>query len=255
MSQRKKAYYIIGGSVAFLIGLLLLKLLITPKPLCDPSVKAKTVILIDHSEDVSTQTIDAIVERAWEQIEKFAQDGELVSIYDLTKASKQNLKPSFEACKPRSEGSQSIENVKRVKLEFENFKKKLRTELAVPIKGSDESPIAQAIIDLSLDTKHFKSTDVTKLIVFSDFMEHTSKFSLYKCTNPEQSIQQFRNSRTGALERPEFTNVEVQMHIVPRKEMTRGSLQCRALFWNWFFGDNKGSCKKESCLSPEHLPG
>jgi hypothetical protein len=86
-------------------------------------------------------------------------------------------------------------------------------------------------------------------------MENTEKFSLYKCTNPQLSIQEFRNSRTGAMERPEFINVDIQMHIIPRTNISKPALQCRALFWNWFFGDSKGSCKKDSCLNPEHLPG
>ena len=193
-SQRKKAYLIIGGSVIFLLGLLLMKVLITPAPVCDPKVKSKTVVLLDRSQGVAKQTTEAIVNRTWQHIEDSVSVGELVTIYDLTQDSKKNLKPIFQACKPRDEGSQLTENAKRVKLEFQNFKKKLSSELANPINGSDESPIAQALIDLSLDNKNFQSKDVTKLLIFSDFMEHTPKFSLYKCTDGKQAIQQFRSS-------------------------------------------------------------
>lgn len=254
-SQRKKAYIIIGGSVTFLVGLLLLKVLITPAPVCDSKIKSKTVVLLDRSQGITTQTTEAIVNRTWQHIEDNVAVGELVTIYDLTEDSKKNLKPIFQACKPRTEGSQLTENAKRVKLEFQNFKKKLSAELGNPIAGSDESPIAQALIDLSLDTKNFQSPDVTKLLIFSDFMEHTKKFSLYKCTDGKQSIQQFRTSKTGSQERPEFKNVEVQMHLIPRDDISKAALQCRPLFWNWFFGDNKGSCKKSSCLTPTYLPG
>lgn len=254
-NQRKNAYLIIGGSVIFLLGLLLMKVLITPAPVCDPKIKSKTVVLLDRSQGVAKQTTEAIVNRTWQHIEDSVSVGELVTIYDLTQDSKKNLKPIFQACKPRNEGSQLTENAKRVKLEFQNFNKKLKNELANPIDGSDESPLAQALIDLSLDNKNFQSKDVTKLLIFSDFMEHTPKFSLYKCTDGKQAIQQFRSSKTGAMERPEFNNVEVQMHLIPRDDISKSALQCRPIFWNWFFGDNKGSCKKNSCLTPIYLPG
>lgn len=255
MTQRQKAYYIIFGSVIFLIIIFSLKLFLTKKPVCDPGVKSKTVILIDRSEGVASQTIEAIVNRTWAHIEENVNVGELVTIYDLTQDSKNNLKPIFEACKPRSDGSQLTENVKQVKREFSNFKKNLTSELANPIKGSNESPIAQAIIDLSLDTKHFQSKELTKLLVFSDFMENTAKFSLYKCSDAKRSIQEFRSSKTGSQERPEFKNTEVQMHIIPRDNITKTALQCRAIFWNWFFGDNSGGCGKSSCQTPTYLPG
>lgn len=259
MNRRKQAWLITLGSVAFLGALLVAKLFVSSPPVCDPGVKSKTVILIDHSETVAAQTIDAIVERAWQLIEDVVPEGELVSIFNLSKISKKELRPTFSACKPRKDGSRSTEDVRRIKREFEiKFKKPLRQELASPIKDSDESPIAQTLIDLSLDDKRFRSSDVTRLVVFSDFLENTPKFSMYKCFDPAKAIEEFRDSRIGAVERPTFRNVDVRMNIIPRQNVTRAALQCRARFWNWFFGDNQGSCKRkpgEPCLTPDDLPG
>jgi hypothetical protein len=258
MERRKQAWLIIGGSVALLIVILILKQVLSPPPICDPNIKSKTVILLDHSETVAVQTVDTIVERAWKHIEENVPAGELVSIYEVTKISKTNLRPLFEACKPRSEGSQYIENIKKITRDFANFKKKLKEDLSTPIKATNEpaeSPIAQALIDLSLDDKHFRSSDATKLLVFSDLLEYTPKFSLYSCTSGKQAIQSFRNSRIGAVERPTFKHTEVQLHVIPRSISNKTSLQCRDEFWLWFFGDNQGSCKKETCLSRDDLPG
>jgi len=258
MDRRKQAWLIIGGSVGFLVMILILKQLLSPPPICDPNIKSKTVILLDHSETVSAQTADAIVERAWKHIEEHVPAGELVSIYEVTKLSKTNLRPLFEACKPRSEGSQYIENVKRITRDFVNFKNKLKDDLSAPIKETKEpaeSPIAQALIDLSLDDKHFRSVDSTKLLIFSDFLEYTPKFSLYSCTNGKQAIQSFRNSRIGAVERPTFKHAEIQLHVIPRTISSKISLQCRDEFWLWFFGDNQGPCKNKTCLSRDDLPG
>ena len=65
MERRKQAWLIIGGSVALLIVILILKQVLSPPPICDPNIKSKTVILLDHSETVAVQTVDTIVERAW----------------------------------------------------------------------------------------------------------------------------------------------------------------------------------------------
>lgn len=256
MDRRTQAWLIIGGSCAFLGLLIGAKILVAPKPVCDPDVKSKTVILIDHSEAVAAQTLDSIVERAWSLIENETREGELVSVFNLSKMSRKELKPSFSACKPRKDGSRSTEDVRRIKREFEErFKKPLRAELAVPIGGSDESPIAQALADLSLDDLRFRSTDVTRLIVFSDFIENSPGFSMYKCSDPSKAVEQFRASRLGAVERPTFRNADVRMNIIPRHNLSRAAIQCRDKFWPWFFGDNQGSCKRQSCLTPDFLPG
>lgn len=256
MEKRKQAWMIIAGSVAFLVILLLAKVLVSAPPVCDPAVKSKTVILLDRSEATAVQTTDSIVERAWKIIDTEVPDGELVSVYSLSKLTKKDLKPSFSACKPRRDGSRSTEDVKRIRREFEDkFKNPLRAELAAPIQGSDESPIAQALIDISLDDFRFRSKDVTRLVVFSDFLENTPSFSIYKCSDPTKAVEKFRASRLGAVERPAFKNVDVRMNIIPRHNVSRPMLQCRDRFWLWFFGDNQGSCKSTSCLTPDNLPG
>lgn len=256
MNKRTQAWLMIGGSCAFLSGLIGLKLFVSPKPVCDPAVKSKTVIIIDHSEAVATQTLDAIVERAWSLVEDETREGEMVSVFNLSKMTRKELKPSFSSCKPRKDGSRSTEDVRRIKREFEEkFKKPLRAELAAPIGNSDESPIAQALVDLSLDDLRFRSGDVTRLVVFSDFIENSPEFSMYKCQDPANAIGQFRASRLGAVERPTFRNVDVRMNVIPRRNISKAALQCRDKFWPWFFGDNQGSCKRQSCLTPDFLPG
>jgi hypothetical protein len=256
VNRRLQAWLIIAASIAFLGLLIGAKAFISPKPVCDPDVRSKTVILIDHSEAVASQTLDSIIERAWSVIESETREGEIVSVFNLSKISRKDLRPSFSACKPRKDGSRSTEDVRRIKREFEEkFKKPLRAELSAPITGSDESPIAQALIDLSLDDMRFRSPDVTRLIVFSDFIENSPEYSMYKCADPAKVIEQFRSSRLGAKERPEFRNADVRMHIIPRRNLSKATIQCRDRFWPWFFGDNKGSCKRESCLTPDFLPG
>jgi hypothetical protein len=266
MEKRSQAWLIIGGSCAFLGLLIALKTILPPKPICDPDVKSKTVILIDHSEAVASQTLDTIVERAWALVENETRDGELVSVFNLSKLSRNELRPTFSACKPRKEGSRSTEDVKRIKREFEEkFKKPLRAELSASMSGSDESPIAQALIDLSLSDLYFRSTDVTRLAIFSDFIENSPGFSMYKCQDASKTIDQFRASRLGSVERPTFRNADIRRNIIPRHNASKSTLQCVQKFWPWFFGDNQGSCKRKVCdaqgkcdvvcLDLDYLPG
>ena len=256
MDKRKQAWWIIGGSIAFLVTLLIAKAVLSPPPVCDPLVKSKTVILLDYSEDVSTQTKDSVIDRAWKMIDEEVRDGELVSVFSLSQSTKKDFKPLFSACKLRKTGSRATANVLIISHAFdEKFKKPLLAVLSAPIPGSDESPIAQALIDLSLDEIRFRSTDVTRLAVFSDFIENTPKFSMYKCMNPVEAVNQFRASRIGAVERPNFKNVDIRMHIIPRSNINRPAMHCRDGFWLWFFGDNQGSCKQNACLTPDYLPG
>lgn len=254
MSDRRKAWLIIGLSALAILSLLTAKIFVSPPPVCEPSASEKTVVVLDHSEGVSTQTAAAIVNRTWAFIESKVADGERVSVFMLSQASQKDLKPVFTGCKPRHDGNRTIEDVKRVKADFEKrFKKPLEEQLALPITNSPESPIAEGLIDLSLDVKHFRSTGSTKLLVFSDFLQHSSALSLYKCTDGPQAVQQFRTARSGKQERPEFKNTEVQMHVIPRAGISRAAVQCRAYYWNWFFGDT--SCKGSVCVAPEYLPG
>lgn len=260
MNKRSKAWIIIGASAAFFISILAAKRLLQPPPVCDPEIKSKTVILIDQSERVASQTADAIIQRSWEIVSNEVKVGERVSVYFLNKRTESDLAPSFSACKPRTQGNRLIEDDRRVKRDFENsFNKPLRAELSKPILGEGTSPIAQALIDISLDNLRFRSSDVTRLIVFSDFMEHGNGFSLYQCSDPFKAIASFRQTRGASVERPRFNNVDIRMHIIPRHGINKQQELCRDKFWMWFFGDHNGSCKKPSknpsCITPDYLPG
>jgi hypothetical protein len=240
-----------------MVSLVLGKSLLTPKSLCDPEMKSKTVILLDYSESVPKQTADAILERTWKFIEENVQEGELVSLFALSNNSVHDLEAKFSACKPRRDGNSGIESVKKVKKEFlQKFEKPLRAELAKPIPNGDESPIAQALIDLSLDDKHFRAKEVTRLLIFSDMLENSPKFSFYHPNGKRdcsQFVQKFRSTRVGSTERPKFNNTVVNINYIPRHNLGADVFQCRAYFWNWFFGDNK--CKGDFCVNPDEMPG
>jgi hypothetical protein len=256
MEIRTKAYLIIAGSILFLSGIVFLKFFLTKPELCDPNVKSKTVILIDRSEGVAKQTLSEVVNRSLALVASDqVKEGEKVSIFDISAGSKRNLQPVFEGCKPRNTGNAAIENVKKVRRDFKKFRETLEEHVSKEITGSAESPIAQAITDISLNHKYFVSDDVTHLFIFSDMLENTNspKFSLYSCTSGKEAIENYRSLKTGTMVRPKFENVQIDLNLIPRAGMSKEIVSCRDLFWAWFFGDT--TCKSAACLKSTYLPG
>jgi len=213
---------------------------------------ASTVIVLDQSEVVSEQTTNEIVARALAYIQNRVSTNERVSVFKISDISRTALHPSFSRCKPRQDGNRLVEGTKGMKKGFErDFLQPLQAALSTPPTNGKESPIAQALIDVSLS--HYLRGERSSLLVFSDLMEHTpSKFSLYPCTDSSSVIAHFRDSRKGAQERPKFTNTSVYLHVIPRMDLPRPSLQCRDKLWLWFFGDNEGSGAKAEF---DYLPG
>ena len=90
------------------------------------------------------------------------------------------------------------------------------------------------------------------MLVFSDMLENTSKFSMYGCVDAKQAVTKFRESRKGAQERPHFRRTSVSLNMIPRLEVAKPTLKCRDQVWEWFFGDNEGAGARADI---DYLPG
>lgn len=248
--------WLIVAVVSVLVIVLIAKLTLTGKARpgddnCIKPVTANTVIVLDYTEKIPQQTIDEIASRAMAFIDDKVDENERVSVFTISDLSKQSLKPIVSICKPKEIGNRAIENVAAIKRNFrDRFETPLRNILRQEPGDSKESPIAQAITDISL-TEHLRG-DKNSLIVFSDMIENTSRFSLYSCDNKENLIDKFRDSRRGAQERPHFTNTHIALHLIPRLDLSASTLSCRDKLWVWFFGDNEG---KSAALDLDYLPG
>ncbi len=89
-------------------------------------------------------------------------------------------------------------------------------------------------------------------MIFSDLMEYTDRFSLYRYAGGSQAIRTFKESRDAAVARSTFHNVSVELDIIPRGDVFAEVGRCRDTFWTWFFGDDDGPDAK---LVPSNLPG
>lgn len=225
---------------------------VDPDTGCTADIPRRTVILLDHSEKISSQTRNEISIRAMRAATEKAITGELITVFYASSVSKKDLTPAFSRCKPKIDVNPLTESERVV---TNNYKKKymapLENAIKADITGSKESPLAQAIVDLSL-IDQLRTNKPANLIVFSDMWEYTDKFSLYQCESSKNAIASYQASRGANTSRPKFRNVNIELNVIPREVKGVSSQKCRDGFWAWFFGDNEGP---HSSLSKLDLPG
>jgi hypothetical protein len=252
----KQGLWLIGGVVLVAIALLVAVVANGNKPKagsdnCVGIVMASTVIVLDDSEEVSEQTRDAILDRAMNHIRQYVAINERVTVFTISDHSSSALRPEVSLCRPPEEGNRLTESVKSVRAKFQNnFEKPLRLAMAREAGRGKESPIAQALTDISLTT--YLRAPANTLVVFSDMLENTEKFTMYRCPAENSVIARYRSSRQGAQERPEFKNTKVVLNLVPRFNQSPETLKCRDKFWPWFFGNNEGA---KASFEYDYLPG
>ena len=218
---------------------------------CVGVATANTVVVLDHSEQVTQQTRDEVLARAMAYIREHVAINERVTVFSISDHSRKALRPDVSLCRPPEDGSRLTESVKLIRTRFQNnFEKPLRDVLATTPLDGKESPIAQALTDISL-TAYLRGNSNT-LLIFSDMLEHTEKFSLYACSDPKNVIARYKASRQGAQERPEFKNTTVVLNLIPRLDQSKVTLKCRDALWPWFFGNNAGT---QAGLTFDYLPG
>lgn len=245
-----------GAVAAALVAIVVAKLAVgTPaKPGsdgCVGKVTANTVIVLDHSETLTQQTLAEIAARALDHVLNKTQVNERVTVFNVSDHSKKQLTPTFSRCKPPQEGNRAIENTRGLEKTFKvTFLEPLKAVLKAEPVGAKESPVAQALIDISL-TQYLRG-ERNSLLVFSDMLENTPKFSMYSCSDAKQAVGRFRDSRKGAQERPQFRHTSVSLNMIPRLDVAKPTLKCRDQVWEWFFGDNEGEGARSEI---DYLPG
>ena len=212
--------------------------------LCVGEPTKSTVVVLDRTEGIAEHTQDEIVHRVTTGL----RTGERVSVFIIDDLSSKSLIPQFNKCKPDVKVNQVISAVGAEKKKAEiQFDDPLLTILRAPVTSASQSPIAEALVDLSR-SQYLAASSGTRLMIVSDLIQYTSQGSIYSCQDGKQFVESFAQKHG----RPTWRNVDVQLHEIPRKELTKANRQCRNYFWNWFFGDNKGS---EAGMTLMQLPG
>lgn len=252
----KKGIILIALVVGALLAIVGVKLAIGSPPKVGPDgcigkVVANTVIVLDHSETLTDQTRNEIVARAMTYVREKTQANERVTVFNVSDLSKKSLVPIFNRCKPHQDGNRVYEDTRGIEKAFKrDFIEPLQRVLSTAPVNAKQSPIAQGLIDISL-TQYLRG-EHNSLLVFSDMLENTPKFSLYSCGDPKKAVALFRESRKGAQERPQFRHTSVSLNMIPRMDIAKATLICRDQVWEWFFGDNEGDGARSEI---DYLPG
>ena len=253
-AKDKKGIWLIVG-VGLALGSLLVAGIIfePPEPGPDNCVgapQASTVVVIDNSQSITEQTRREVSARILSFVRDSVQQNERVSLFRVSAISSDSLVPVFSRCRLQRDGNDLYEDARTMTRQFtERFQAPLEEAVSKLPSNSPSSPIAQAMIDISLS--EYLGPSATRLVVFSDLLENTPAFSLYGCVDGDVAIKNFRESRRGAQERPKFRGTSVFLNVIPRVNLpTQTTSGCRDKFWMWFFGDNPGGS-----LTPAFLPG
>lgn len=252
-AKDKKGWLMIGGGIAVVAGIMAIGQIYKAPARnnigCTSAVSSGTVILLDHSEGIPEQTAREIRRRVLDFITNKVPTEAHISMYAVSDSSSRALIPLFERCKPPSKGNRLTESERALEYRFQHdFMAKLEAAVSEKFDDSRSSPIAQAISDISVsdDLRHPNAS----LLVFSDLIENSPSLDMYHCAGDPRAA--YRAHNQGALERPSFNNVHIELNVIPRRDLGKETLQCRNLFWNWFLGDNKG---QSAGVEPQYLPG
>jgi hypothetical protein len=258
-SKRGQAYWLLAIGTVVIMGIVASNAILSGRPsrdnqtLCIGEPRSGTVIVLDRTDGLSLQTQNEVQARVEAFVSNSVAVGDLVSVFTIDDLSRQRLEPRFSYCKPPGSGNAAYENPRAIaRQKRERFDEPLAKILKDPVGTTQESPIAEALIDLS-QSVYLNRPEGANLLVFSDMLENAQAVSIYRCTSGEFAVSSFKAARAAALQRPRLVNVDVEIHVIPRAGVSAEAVGCRDYFWNWFFGNRAG--KRSGFSAPNYLPG
>jgi hypothetical protein len=205
---------------------------------CPDDVNTAISVVIDPMSIRSQTTKDEVLSRFKASLLQPAKDVQRFSVFTTSASHENALKPLLAICKYPSVLSRLLSGRKsNAQLNGDSIMNMIREALETRVNDQTIF-VTQQIADIAL-THHLRA-NVNKLVVFSDMLDISPRFSLAGCDRPSTAINAFKDSRRGSLERPHFRRVSIELHVIPRIGLSKNTLQCRNHFWRWYFGDIEG---------------
>ena len=251
MDKDSKLRYLIGASVVVLIiGAAAYKNL-TKLPSCQVDPAGKVVILIDQTDPVSTLQNVEMKKRVLDFLgNNRIKDGRLksdsnvdtpvnslVSLFYID-SNQKDLIPIFSECRPSSEKEvNAIEgDPRQAQRNYVNkFESKIAQFVEIGKHKDKASPIVESLYAVSR-TNFFsnlgKGKPKTKVLIFSDMIQHSDEISLYGCTaTPHLSPSSINlvNKLSSA-----YAGADIVVNLIIRDKSESQQLpssQCLKQFW------------------------
>lgn len=206
---------------------------------CLKHVAQKHIFILDKSSVVSSQTQSEIFARIQQQVSTIKNE-EYAAFYVITSQSLTELKPVFQACKTDNKFSATL---------LQSAKNSIYTQTDY----TKVTPLAEALLDIDLSHQQIEA-ERTKMFIYSDLLQNSQHVTVSENKSLEDTIAQFKATRSGGVQRPTFINTFVYLHIIPRAQLPEALVKSRNGFWLWFFGDMRGK-RQYYGLERHDLPG
>jgi hypothetical protein len=206
----------------------------------DGYVSRETAIVMDATDSFSETQAMLITKEIQKTLLEALLD-EKFTLYVLNESVGKNSS-LVEGCNAGdgSEASELTSNKRRLKKQWnENFYNKFVSEVdnLVGQHSANESPIFEMIKYVSVNTMYDSKADKKRIVLVSDMLHHTAKYSQY---SQNRSFKSFENSSYSLEVRPHLRNVDVEILYVVRakdlKQQNRGHIG----FWEAFVSNTGG---------------
>mgnify|MGYP006432049631 CR=1 FL=1 len=236
--------YVIIGTCLFVFCTLIVSALALkgedydPDTLCLDTVDAHTIIVLDRTDSFSENQqrfIPNFINQKKNKLETF----EKFSIFTLTENTYVNPDPIFSKCNPGTgkTANKLYQNPRKIQLRFDSFfSKPLKDDMNNMLLDNtgSKSPIFEIIRELSLRDDFNNDIPKRTLIIISDLMHHTSKFSHYKNKN---SYKYFSNKSYAYEVGASLNAVNVKIIYLLRDKLVRFQGKRHLSFWKDYFKD------------------
>ena len=191
-----------------------------------------TVILVDRT-DPFTDLHTMLFESAMERGSAALRVRERLSIFLIEARAPVRPTPLLSLCKP-DDGSDANWLYENKTLLQRVFEKRFAQPLTALVDGLREpaqapaSPILETIRAVSLLPSFREASGRRKLIVVSDLLENTARYSHYTAT---PDYQDFRRSPYGASVLPSLHGVEIELVYLPNERAQRRQNRAHLAVW------------------------
>ena len=217
---------------------------VDPQTFCrKEKLAAITVILIDHTDTINPTQKAALEVRLWD-VARLIPKNSKIKVYSVSSTSRKILKPEIELCNPGN-GKETSNIIGNPDLADKRYEEKFKQPISkildqvVNADAAKESPIMESLQSVAITSFVGQDKDVAKkkLILVSDLLEHTDKFSLY---NTVPDFEAYKLSQHWRSVKAYLSDVDVEIYTLRRDGYDAVQNNKLMNFWTEFF-TNQGA--------------
>jgi len=246
VSHNHKAILILAVAIALLIILGVVNFeasseqeKIDPVTFCKRDKSSEiTVILIDHTDIITTIQKAALENRLWDIVNATGKNSK-IKLYEVNNVNAKVLSPAIDVCNPGNENDVN-EFTGNKMLAHKKFEERFRKPLKVILDGilskenATNSPIMGAVQSVAVTSfiGEEQAAEKKRFILVSDLLENTKNYSLYKS---EIDFENFKSSEHWKSIRSDLNNVDVEIFFLRRNGADKFQNTNLRKFWINFF--------------------